>query len=162
MNLGYKLAPSRCYKTHGIRCVIRATRAVKKEAIALLNTLDKQLWRQVIEARRQTIKHAGNEALDRLEPLLVQLRQQQGLREKKRGIFYWKSGAFLHFHKDQNSSNLFADIRIGGEWEWFPVNTEDEQNRLLTQVAIVLGGRDCKELPWIKTEQVKKRASWMN
>lgn len=33
------------------------------------------------------MKHAGQEALDALEDLLAQVRQQPGLKEKKRGPF---------------------------------------------------------------------------
>ncbi|MBD1824135.1 hypothetical protein H6F51_16790 [Cyanobacteria bacterium FACHB-DQ100] len=82
------------------------------------------------------MKHADSKALDRLEELLVKLRQYQGLKEKKRGIFYWKSNAFLHFH--QNHDQLFADLRIGSDWERFPVNTQLEQETFLTQVEIEL------------------------
>ncbi|MEP0919978.1 hypothetical protein NC981_24520 [Leptolyngbya sp. DQ-M1] len=82
------------------------------------------------------MKHADSKALDRLEELLVKLRQYQGLKEKKRGIFYWKSNAFLHFH--QNHDQLFADLRVGSDWERFPVNTQLEQEIFLTQVEIEL------------------------
>lgn len=83
------------------------------------------------------MKHADSDALDRLEGLLMKLRQHQSLKEKKRGIFYWKSNAFLHFHQDHDQ--LFADLKIGSDWERFPVNTQLEQETLLAQVAIVLG-----------------------
>lgn len=82
------------------------------------------------------MKHAGQAALDRLEELLVALRQHQGLKEKKRGIFYRKSNAFLHFHED--GEQLFADLRLDSDWERFPVNTPVEQEALLAQVAIGL------------------------
>jgi hypothetical protein len=59
------------------------------------------------------MKHAGPEALDRLEPLIARIRDLPGLVEKGRGIFYRKSRAFLHFHEDPKG--LFADIRVEGE-----------------------------------------------
>lgn len=65
------------------------------------------------------------------------VRQHQSLKEKKRGIFYWKSNAFLHFHED--GDHLFADLRLALDWERFPVNTQAEREALLAQVAIVLG-----------------------
>jgi len=37
------------------------------------------------------VKHARAAALDRLEPLLVQLRRHDRLKEKSRGAFYFKS-----------------------------------------------------------------------
>jgi hypothetical protein len=57
------------------------------------------------------MKHAGPDALDRLEPLLTRVRALPGLIEKTRGTFYRKSRAFLHFHEDP--AGLFADIRAG-------------------------------------------------
>lgn len=82
------------------------------------------------------MKHASQDALDALEDLLVKIRQQQGLNEKKRGIFYRKSNAFLHFHEDQDQR--FADLRIGADWVRFPVNTHAEKDALVEQVKSVL------------------------
>ncbi|HEX3364266.1 hypothetical protein [Phenylobacterium sp.] len=54
------------------------------------------------------MRHARDQDLDRVEDLLVQLRTLPGLTEKKRGVFYRKSRAFLHFHEDPKG--MFADI----------------------------------------------------
>jgi N-acetylglutamate synthase-like GNAT family acetyltransferase len=54
------------------------------------------------------MRHARDADLDRLEDLLAQLRTLPGLVEKKRGVFYRRSRAFLHFHEDPKG--LFADI----------------------------------------------------
>jgi hypothetical protein len=54
------------------------------------------------------MRHARDHDLDRLEDLLVQLRTLPGLVERKRGVFYRKSRAFLHFHEDPKG--MFADI----------------------------------------------------
>ena len=56
------------------------------------------------------MRHARDEDLDRIEPLLVQIRAAAGgaLKEKKRGCFYLKSKGFLHFHEDPKG--MFADI----------------------------------------------------
>jgi hypothetical protein len=83
------------------------------------------------------MKHAGQDTLNVLEGLLVQIRHHTCLKEKKRGIFYWKSNAFLHFHEDRDQ--CFADLRIGADWVRFPVNTQIEQDALLDQVSKVLG-----------------------
>jgi hypothetical protein len=54
------------------------------------------------------MRHARDQDLDRIEPLLAQLRALPGLVEKKRGVFYRKSRGFLHFHEDPKG--MFADI----------------------------------------------------
>ncbi len=54
------------------------------------------------------MRHARDQDLDRLEDLLADLRALPGLTEKKRGVFYRKSRAFLHFHEDPKG--LFADL----------------------------------------------------
>jgi hypothetical protein len=54
------------------------------------------------------MRHARDQDLDRVEGLLVELRTLPGLTEKKRGVFYRKSRAFLHFHEDPQG--MFADI----------------------------------------------------
>jgi hypothetical protein len=83
------------------------------------------------------MKHAGEEALDRLADLLVQIRHYSALKEKKRGIFYWKSKAFLHFHEEREL--LYADLQTGLGWERFSVNTRSDWENLLTQLEAVLG-----------------------
>ena len=62
------------------------------------------------------MRHALDEDLDRLEDLLVQLRTLPGLVEKKRGVFYRRGRAFLHFHEDPKG--LFADIRNAADGEF--------------------------------------------
>jgi len=54
------------------------------------------------------MRHARDQDLDRLEDLLEKLRALPGLTEKKRGVFYRKSRAFLHFHEDPKG--MFADL----------------------------------------------------
>jgi hypothetical protein len=83
------------------------------------------------------VKHAGPEALDQLDDLLTKLRGQAGLVEKKRGTFYRKSSAFLHFHEDPEG--LFADAKLAGtEFERFRVSTAQERALLLRRVADAL------------------------
>lgn len=84
------------------------------------------------------MKHAGPSALNDLEPLLAQLRDLSGLVEKKRGVFYRKSQAFLHFHEDPRG--LFADLRAvqGSDFERFDVTAADGRERLLDAVAFRL------------------------
>jgi len=78
------------------------------------------------------MKHVGAQALDRLEPLLVQLRKVPGIKEKKRGTFYRKSKALVHFHED--GEDLFADVRIAEEWERIRVTKKREHTDLLKRI----------------------------
>jgi hypothetical protein len=78
------------------------------------------------------MKHASKDALGRLADLLAQIRQKDGLKEKKLGIFYRKSKAFLHFHEDP--AGLFADLNAAEEFERYPVNSERERAALLKAI----------------------------
>lgn len=85
------------------------------------------------------MKHAMPAALDRLEPLLRELRGCDGLREKSRGTFYRGSRAFLHFHEDP--AGLFADVRLSGsDFSRLRVATARERRSLLAAVRRTLRG----------------------
>jgi hypothetical protein len=76
------------------------------------------------------MKHATPAALERLSQLLAEIRTRDGLAEKKLGIFYRKSRAFLHFHEDP--AGLFADLSEASGFERYPVNTRAERKALLS------------------------------
>ncbi len=78
------------------------------------------------------MKHAGPDALARLEPLLVRLRKREALREKRPGVFQLASRAFLHFHEDP--SGLFADVRLGDDFARFEAWTRKQQTELLRRI----------------------------
>jgi hypothetical protein len=78
------------------------------------------------------VRHARAEALDGLEPFLERLRTVPGLVEKKRGVFYVRSRAFLHFHEDP--SGLHADVRLGPEFTRVRAETADERDALLARI----------------------------
>jgi len=82
------------------------------------------------------MKHAGDAALEALEDLLIKVREHDGLKEKKRGVFYKQSTAFLHFHEDP--AGLFGDLRVGSDFERFPVNTKQERKAFLSKLGSVL------------------------
>ena len=82
------------------------------------------------------MRHVTATDLDRLEPLLDQLRRMGALRERNRGVFTCKSRAFLHFHAD--GDDLFADIGFDDEFERHRVTTADERNQLLTAIRQAL------------------------
>ena len=85
------------------------------------------------------MKHAGAAALDALADVLETLRTRSGLVERRRGIFYVRGQAFLHFHEDR--AGLFADLRQGRDWQRLPVNSPDDCVRLLVAVDQTLGQR---------------------
>ena len=79
------------------------------------------------------MRHARDEDLDRIEPLLEQLRSIAGLTEKSRGVFYRRSRAFLHFHAD--GDDTYADLRLAGDdFERTRATTSAEQNALVAAV----------------------------
>ena len=79
------------------------------------------------------MKHASTEALRKLEPLLAQVRRIVSLSERKPGIFYRRSSAFLHFHED--ASGLFADVKLNGmHFERMPVSTERQRRDFIDAV----------------------------
>jgi hypothetical protein len=82
------------------------------------------------------MRHAGEQALDRLEPMLTALRAYSELREKKRGTFYRGSRAFIHFHEDP--AGLFADVRLHDDFDRFDVTTVARQKALLREIGLLL------------------------
>ena len=78
------------------------------------------------------MKHAGPATLARISPLLEELRARPALREKRPGVFYLKSRAFLHFHDDPRG--VFADVRLADEFLRLPVTSRSEQSDLLEQI----------------------------
>jgi len=82
------------------------------------------------------MKHAGPAALDSIEDVLAAVRRHVQLRERSRGSFYVKSSAFLHFHEDPEG--MFADLKEGGDFVRYRINTAAEKRRLLVSVARAL------------------------
>jgi hypothetical protein len=79
------------------------------------------------------MKHAGEATLDAIEPVLVRLRKVADIQERKRGVFYRKSSAFIHFHEDP--AGVFADVRCAEGWVRMPVNTAEERKKLFASVT---------------------------
>jgi hypothetical protein len=79
------------------------------------------------------MRHAGADALDRLEPILVELRKLPALRERKRGAFYLGSAGFLHFHEDP--AGFFADLKIDGAFVRLRANSQKEIATLIRRAA---------------------------
>jgi hypothetical protein len=82
------------------------------------------------------MKHASAATLDALSPLLSDLRRRSALREKKTGVFYLRSRAFLHFHEDP--AGIFADVRLGEDFTRMRVTTPREGRALLAAIDAYL------------------------
>ena len=83
------------------------------------------------------MRHARDEDLDRIEPLLATMRTLDGLTEKSRGVFYRRSRACLHFHAD--GDDTYADVRLDGdEFERTRVTTKAEQRAFVAAVRRAL------------------------
>ncbi len=82
------------------------------------------------------VRHATEEDLDQLEPLLAELRTMP-LSERKRGSFSRGSNAFLHFHADEGE--YWVDVRLGEGFERMPVTTQAERDSFLGEVRKALG-----------------------
>jgi len=85
------------------------------------------------------MKHAGPGAIAQLEPLLVQLRGYSELKEKRPGVFYLESRAFLHFHED--AEGLFADVKLMNDFARFPVSTDKQRRTLIDRIGRLLSKR---------------------
>jgi hypothetical protein len=84
----------------------------------------------------QDVRHATQEDLDRLEPLLVELRKLPQLRERKRGSFSRADRALLHFHED--AGDLYVDVRLDTEFQRMKVTSHAEQGDFLARVKEAL------------------------
>jgi hypothetical protein len=83
------------------------------------------------------MRHARQDDLEQLAPLLEQLRALDDLVERTPGSFYRKSSGFLHFHID--GDDVYADVKLDGkESERTRVTTKTEQRALVTLVRKVL------------------------
>ena len=83
------------------------------------------------------MRHASEADLLPLADWLDTLRELPGLTEKKTGIFYRKSKAFLHFHED--AGRLYADVRLDGpDFDRFSVATDSERRQLLKRIETAL------------------------
>ena len=72
------------------------------------------------------------EDLDRLEPLLAELRGLSQVRERKRGSFSRGSRAFLHFHED--AGDLYVDVRLDSTFQRMRVTSQADQADFLAGV----------------------------
>jgi hypothetical protein len=83
------------------------------------------------------MEHAGDAALDALEDLMAAIRQRDGVHDRRRGYFYRKGRALVHFHQD--SSEFFADLHDGPEWRRLRVSEPEERKRFLAVLDEAIG-----------------------
>lgn len=82
------------------------------------------------------MRHATEQDLDHVEPLLVELRKFGQLRERKRGYFSWRSSAFLHFHED--AGDIYVDVKLDRQFERMKVSGPGDQAAFLGRVRAAL------------------------
>lgn len=86
------------------------------------------------------MKHATPKTIERLSGLCEQIRSHPELRERKPGVFYRRSKAFLHFHED--GDKVYADVRLSGpDFERFPCTTAREQAKVVKAIKTALDQR---------------------
>jgi hypothetical protein len=85
-----------------------------------------------------TMIHATESTLLHYDTFLSALRDIDGLVERRPGIFYRKSKAFLHFHEDP--LGLYADLRTeaDGDFTRWHVESKKQQTALLAAVKTAL------------------------
>jgi hypothetical protein len=84
------------------------------------------------------MKHATASTLEELSALLERLRSIDGLVEKRPGVFYRRSKAFLHFHEDP--SGIFVDLRlkVTDPFTRLPMTTRRQQTELVATITRAL------------------------
>ncbi len=83
------------------------------------------------------MRHPRDGELDPMMPVIEELRGIDGLVERKPGVFYRRSKAFLHFHID--GDDFYADVRLDGDvFDRRKVTTKTEQRALVAAVRRVV------------------------
>jgi hypothetical protein len=79
---------------------------------------------------------AEADALQKLLPVLRQLREIKGVQETKPGIFYARRDAFIHFHDDGGA--LYADLKKpgGSGFDRYPLETAAQQRKLVDDAKL--------------------------
>ncbi len=83
------------------------------------------------------MKHASKNTIQRLAPFLEQVRRLPSLKEKKPGVYYLRSKAFMHFHEE--GVEIYADVRLTQPgFDRFHCSTKQQQQELLRLIAKAL------------------------
>jgi len=83
------------------------------------------------------MRHVQESDLERLSAFLQDLdalcAKTTALKVRKKGVYYLKSKAFLHFHEDDG--DLFADVKLDGiTFDRFNVSRRSDQHQLLKAI----------------------------
>ena len=78
------------------------------------------------------------DALERLEPLLRQLRRVDALRERAPGTFTCRGAPLLHFHS--LTTGLVADVKVDGRWQRYDLEAPAARRRLVIDVRRIVTG----------------------
>lgn len=70
---------------------------------------------------------ANDSALDTIEDVLSAIRAMPGAAEKKRGVFYKRRDAFVHFHIEDGAVLADAKLKPGADFTRFPLRTKAER-----------------------------------
>ena len=89
------------------------------------------------------MKRAGVTTLERIAPLLQELRAHWALRERTPGHFFLGRREVLHFHDDP--AGVFADIRLSGGFVRLPATTEAEQAEVLGRIEECVDAIEARE-----------------
>jgi hypothetical protein len=86
--------------------------------------------------------HADPTALQAIQPLLRQLREIKGVREKQPGTYYFRSIAFAHFHFEEGA--LSADLKKpgGSGFDRYPLDTPPHQRKFIEDARLRAGKLD--------------------
>ena len=77
-------------------------------------------------------RRAGAKTLEKILPLLQDLRQIEQLTEKTPGVFYANRSEVLHFHEIDES--VVADLFLASDRIRLPVNERSEQLNVLDRI----------------------------
>ncbi len=89
------------------------------------------------------MRRAGATTLDRIMPLLTELRAHPVLREKTPGHFFLGAREVLHFHDDP--AGVFADLRLANGFVRLPATTLPEQAEVLGRIEECLETIESRE-----------------
>ena len=79
---------------------------------------------------------ADTEALQKLLPVLRQLRDIKGVKEERPGVFHARREAFIQFH--QEDGQLFADLKKpgGSGFDRYSLATPEGQRQLVEEAKL--------------------------
>ena len=75
---------------------------------------------------------ANEQTLQKIEPLLEDLRRFEGLKEKRQGVFFLGKKEFIHFH--ELPEVIVADVFLASGRVRLPVTDRTEQLDLLDRI----------------------------